>query len=250
MVATAGKILLLWSVPRARSTAFFRMMLERGDVLAVHEPFSTRAEHGVADVAGRTVGSERAVIDALTALSARRRVFVKDTTDEAYLEVLADADFLGSRVHSAFLIRHPAETIASYYAINPDVRRDQIGFDHLERLFVRVRELTGRPPPVIDAADLVTDPHATVERYCAAAGIDFRPTALSWVAGDRPEWRATARWHRDVAATTGFEQRPPRHGVVVDDVPRLRRYLDHHEPIYRRLYRHRVIPGVAAGRRP
>jgi hypothetical protein len=32
-------VLALWSAPRARSTAFFRSMLERGDLLALHEPF-------------------------------------------------------------------------------------------------------------------------------------------------------------------------------------------------------------------
>lgn len=29
----------LWSAPRARSTAFFVSMAERGDMLALHEPF-------------------------------------------------------------------------------------------------------------------------------------------------------------------------------------------------------------------
>ncbi|MEQ4304362.1 hypothetical protein ABNF97_23790 [Plantactinospora sp. B6F1] len=250
MIAAAGKILLLWSVPRARSTAFFRMMIQRGDVVAVHEPFSTLAEHGAAEVAGRRVCTEQAVIDALTALPPHRRVFVKDTTDEEYPVVLADPEFLRSRAHSAFLVRDPAETIPSYYAVNPRVRRDQIGFDHLERLFLRVRELTGRTPLVIDAADLVADPSGTAARYCADAGIAFVPAAMSWAAGDRPEWRATGRWHLDVARTTGFENRSPRHGVALDDVPHLRAYLDHHTPVYRRLRRHCPTGPIATAGRP
>jgi hypothetical protein len=32
-------VFTLWSTPRARSAAFFRSMLERGDVVAVHLPF-------------------------------------------------------------------------------------------------------------------------------------------------------------------------------------------------------------------
>ncbi|MFG1918470.1 hypothetical protein [Micromonospora sp. NPDC048898] len=250
MIAATGKILLLWSVPRARSTAFFRMMLQRGDVVAVHEPFSTLAADGVAEVAGRTVRTERAVIDTLTTLPPHRRVFVKDTTDEEYPRVLADPEFLRSRAHSAFLIRDPAETIASYYAVNPRVRRDQIGFEHLERLFLRVRELTGRTPLVIDAADLVADPSGTAARYCADAGIAFLPAAMSWPAGDRPEWRASERWHRDVARTTGFENRSPRHGVVLDDVPHLQAYLDHHAPVYQRLRRQCQTGPTASARRP
>lgn len=34
-----NKILALWAHPRARSTAFARMMLERGDFLVIDEPF-------------------------------------------------------------------------------------------------------------------------------------------------------------------------------------------------------------------
>ena len=41
---------MLWATPRSRSTAFFRMMAERGDFTVVHEPFSYLAEFGYADV--------------------------------------------------------------------------------------------------------------------------------------------------------------------------------------------------------
>ena len=33
-------IFALWSAPRARSTAFFPSMAERGDLTVLHEPFS------------------------------------------------------------------------------------------------------------------------------------------------------------------------------------------------------------------
>jgi hypothetical protein len=48
-------LLMLWSAPRSRSTAFFRMMAERGDFMMVHEPFSYLAEFGYADVAGERI---------------------------------------------------------------------------------------------------------------------------------------------------------------------------------------------------
>jgi hypothetical protein len=50
-------LLMLWGTPRSRSTAFFRMMAERGDFTVVHEPFSYLAEFGYADVAGERVTS-------------------------------------------------------------------------------------------------------------------------------------------------------------------------------------------------
>ena len=43
---------MLWSAPRSRSTAFFRMMIERGDFTGVHEPFSYLAEFGYAEAGG------------------------------------------------------------------------------------------------------------------------------------------------------------------------------------------------------
>src|SRR5690242_19337971 len=50
-------LLMLWSAPRSRSTAFFRMMIERGDFTAVHEPFSYLAEFGYAEAGGVRVTS-------------------------------------------------------------------------------------------------------------------------------------------------------------------------------------------------
>jgi hypothetical protein len=32
-------MVMLWSVPRSRSTAFYRMMTKRGDFTGFHEPF-------------------------------------------------------------------------------------------------------------------------------------------------------------------------------------------------------------------
>lgn len=229
------QILALWSAPRSRSTAFFRMMLERGDVRAVHEPFSTRAEHGAVDIYDRRATTELEVMDALRELSASGPVFFKDTTDERYPEVLADTSFLGAEVRSTFIIRHPAETIASYYAINPRVRLDQIGVENLHELFTVVRNRTGVTPVVVDSDDLVRAPVRTVKRYCRALDLPYDSKALSWSAADRPEWRATGRWHRDVSQTTGFELRPPLHGVRTADHLHLLEYLNHHLPYYHRL---------------
>jgi hypothetical protein len=45
-------ILMLWSAPRSRSTAFYRMMIERGDFTGVREPFSRVEVFGAADRGG------------------------------------------------------------------------------------------------------------------------------------------------------------------------------------------------------
>jgi hypothetical protein len=46
-------MLMLWSAPRSRSTAFYRMMIERGDFTGVHEPFSHVAVFGNVEISGR-----------------------------------------------------------------------------------------------------------------------------------------------------------------------------------------------------
>jgi hypothetical protein len=115
-------LLMLWSAPRSRSTAFFRMMIERGDFIGVHEPFSYLAEFGYAEAGGVRVTSAPGLIAALGAAGRERPVFAKETTGRRYPEVLASPSFLaGDAVHT-FLIRHPAETIRSYLAMWPGPR--------------------------------------------------------------------------------------------------------------------------------
>jgi hypothetical protein len=236
-------ILALWSMPRSRSTAFFRMMAERGDFQVLHEPFSNLVEFGHTDVGGATVRSQPALMDAIRKLAADGPVFFKDTTDERYADLLSDVDFLGAAATHTFLIRHPEETIASYHALNPGVRCDQIGAEHLHEIYRRTKEVTGTDPVVLDAADLVADPERVVAAYCRRVGIPHLPQALSWSAGERSEWRPTARWHVDASASTGFTTTAGRYGLDVVSHPVLSEYLRHHLRFYDDLHHRRLTTG-------
>jgi Sulfotransferase domain len=236
-------LLMLWSAPRSRSTAFFRMMAERGDFTVVHEPFSYLAEFGYADVGGSRVRSAPELIDALRSLAGDRPVFTKETTGRRYPEVLADRDLLARDALHTFLIRHPRETIASYHALNPSAPVEKIGFESLYEIFAEVARLTGGEPPVIDAADLVRSPAAVVAAYCERAGIRFVPEALTWEPGDLREWELSGRWHRDVAASTGLSGGAGAGGGAAVDVgrhPVLSTYLSHHLPYYEALHARRL----------
>lgn len=232
MAAHDERIIALWSAPRCRSTAFYRMMAERGDLRVVHEPFSYLAEFGSVEINGGRAHDGRAVLTGLRALAEDGRVFFKDTTDERYPDVLADRDFLARATH-VFLIRHPASTIPSYHAVNPDVAVHQIGFETLRELHAAVVAAAARPTLVIDADDLVANPEAAVELFCDTAGIPMVREALTWSAGTRSDWAPTERWHVAAAASTGFHTAAGNYG---DLDARLRGYLDHHEPHYRALY--------------
>ncbi|WP_433338055.1 sulfotransferase family protein [Spirillospora sp. CA-294931] len=234
-------------MPRARSTAIFRMMCERGDLATVFEPFSCLADFGVADVGGDLVQSEPAVLAALRELSRSSVVFAKDTTENRYPEVLADEDFLARHAAHAFLIRHPRETIASCHALNPSIRYDQIGFEALHELFALVRSHTGETPVVIDAEDLMADPEGVVRAYCARMRIPFHADALAWRPGVRKEWLLTRKWHQDVSASSGFGVARAKAYPAVTASPVLSGYLRRALPYYEELRAHRVRP--IAGRK-
>ena len=68
-------MLMLWGAPRSRSTAFYRMMTERGDFTAVHEPFSHVAVFGQVEISGRPLATAPEVIAELRSLAATRQVF-------------------------------------------------------------------------------------------------------------------------------------------------------------------------------
>lgn len=245
---TAGgirtKILALWSAPRCRSTAFFRMMCERGDFRVLHEPFSYLAEFGEVTVAGAVVRQQRELLKRLRELGGRAPLFVKDTTDERYQDVLDDHRFLAYDAVHTFIIRNPTETIASYYAVNPEVKCHQIGFEAQYELFQAVWESTEKPPLVVEAADLVANPAGVIEAYCAAVSIPYIADALTWRPEARAEWRPSERWHADVSASTGFHARRRSQDVDVAAHSVLGGYLEHHRPFYEKLRAHRLAPAT------
>jgi len=231
------RIVALWSAPRCRSTAFLRMVAERGDFTVVHEPFSQLADFGSAQVGPRTVTDVPAAVAALRDLAGTTPVFFKDTTDFAQPELLSDREFLAEVAH-AFVVRDPEAAIASHFALNPDLTRDEVGFSRLADIFDAVRDLGGREPFVFDADDLLEWPEGLVCDFCDWLGVEFLPHALSWQPGMLTDWRATSRWHEATSSTAGFAAPRRNHAVDVRSHPVLSGYLDHHLPHFRRLSAH------------
>jgi hypothetical protein len=242
----APRVIALWSHPRALSTAFFRMMVERGDVLALHEPFANLAAVGRYDEVGEPVADPAGLLAAIFRQADRRPVFLKDTTEYPHAALL-DLPGMLDRVTHTFIVRDPLAAIPSHYAVNPAVTSAEIGYEHQYRIFARVRAARGAAPLVIEAERLLADPAGTVRHYCEHVGLPFRPEALSWSAGTRPEWARTDAWHQDVNRSVGFQQRAKEYPVRVDNDERLAAWWRHHRPFYAELQRH--SPGPAADRR-
>ncbi len=236
-------MLALWSAPRSRSTAFERMMRERGDFTVLHEPFSHTANYGSTVVDGVELRSEPELLAALKNLGGR--VFFKDTTDFYYPHLLADAEFLAKAKH-VFLIRHPREAIESHYALHPNLNRDEIGFGWLHEIFEAVVAATGTHPIVVDSGDLLAHPAETVERFCELAGIPFLPEAMQWDPTMPTEWNRSKKWHTATSQSAGFAESRRRYETTVDDSPLLAGYLAYHLPFYESLRQHRIRLGQNA----
>jgi hypothetical protein len=232
-------VFALWSAPRARSTAFFRSMLERGELLALHEPVCNLTCFGETDGLGQTFHSAASLLAWLRDETNDVTVFLKDTTDYRQPEVLADRRFLADGRH-AFLIRRPEEIAASYYALYPEMSINAIGLQALHELHAAVRDTGGHRPVVIDSDDLVARPEATMAAYCAAVELPFIPEALTWEPGERFEWRRFARWHVDVSASSGFASRERGYAHTVETSEELARSAAHHRPFYEQLHAKRL----------
>lgn len=224
-------LVFLWGTPRSMSTAFLRMMLERGDHEVYHEPFSSIVVQGHVSVGEQMATSHDELLKLLEERAGERRVFVKETTEYDYLgnggERIAEVG-----AHT-FIVRDPRLVIPSHYAMNPEMTCAEVGYGHQAALARRVREASGVRPLVIEAESLVADAGATVERYCRHLGIAYLPAALSWQPGDQPVWSRTPQWHRDAARSTGFTEPRGSYAQTVDNNEFLAGCYRQHLPHYR-----------------
>lgn len=227
-------VIVLWAHSRSASTAFLRMMAERGDLLTVHEPLLHLTETGEVKVGQDVVTNERDLLTHLVSLGERRNVFVKEVLDYPYQYLFDHPDELAAMTHT-FIVRHPRQTISSHYAMKNTVTSPEIGYERLYELFERVWAASGRKPFVMLAESLVSDAERVVRAYCAYAGLPFLPEALHWQPGDRPEWQRHQAWHADVSRSEGFHNRRNEYADTVDNHPLLRSFYDHHLPFYERL---------------
>jgi len=149
-----------------------------------------------------------------------------------------DLDWM-AHVRNAFLIRNPRAVLASYALKRTTVTALDIGFIQQRELFEREADRLGAAPPVIDAADVLANPGATLERLCAAVGIAYSPSMLRWPAGRRATdgiWAPA--WYLSVERSTGFEPQEPRLDTPLP--PHLQELADEAQPHYEALRAHRI----------
>ena len=210
--------LAMWSGPRNISTAMMRSWGNRADTVVVDEPLYahylkvTGKDHPMArEVIANGETDWRRVVHRLTseAMTPDRdeqptpRIFYQKHMTHHLLPEM-DRDWLG-KLTNCFLIRDPAEVIASYLRKNEELALEDLGFQPQAEIFDWVCEQSGEIPPVIDARDVLQNPERSLRLLCHAVGVEFHPAMLSWPAGLRETDGVWARhWYHEVAQSTGF----------------------------------------------
>jgi hypothetical protein len=235
-------VIVMWAHPRAVSTAFLRMMIERGDLTVIHEPLVTLTDFGSVELTtpdGGTVELAEVadVLAHLRILARRGPVFSKDTLEYRY-QYLYDRTEQLADFHHVFMVRDPAKAIASHFAMKPSVALGEIGYEHQSELFDRVRATADHEPVVISAERLIADPARVVAAFCDRVGLPFVPQALRWEPVDREEWRRTRQWHVDATASSDFRAPHKDYPDTVDNHDLLRTYDRHHRPFYEHMVQH------------
>jgi hypothetical protein len=208
--------LAMWSGPRNISTAMMRSWGNRADTVVVDEPLyafylqATGKKHPVAKeviAAGET--DWRKVVERLTKDVPRSghkgpsHIFYQKQMTHHLLPEMG-RDWLAD-LTNCFLIRDPAEAIASYIRKNDDPALEDLGFVQQAEIFEWVRERSRAVPPVIDARDVLQNPERILRLLCQAVGVEFDPAMLSWPPGLRETDGIWAKhWYGEVAKSIGF----------------------------------------------
>lgn len=239
-------IIALWTHPRSISTAFERIMIERKDIQVLHEPFSyfyyvnndkATIEQEYVDPEHPTDYSQIRELIIETAMSSP--VFFKDMCSHCHDPLVEDSDFL-RKIKNTFLIRNPERAIPSYYAMNKEVTVEEIGLEQLSAVFLKIQELTGGTPVVVDATDLENDPDGIMAAYCKALDIPFIPDAMMWESGHQDKWDIWENWHKDAAQSTGIQKDMEVFETDINNSTHLKKLYDNQYPFYDILYQHRI----------
>jgi hypothetical protein len=245
------RIIALWCVPRSRSTAMERVFYEFKDFKILHEPFlylyylfeKRRALPHFDPDPGHPRSFE-AIRDWIRGAADTQPVLFKDMSYYVVDHLARERAFF-LELTNTFLIRDPAETVLSYWKVDPDLTLPEIGHESLYRHAMFLADASGERPIVVDAGDLVANPRGTLMAYCQAIGVPFKPEALAWDTKDPGEWQSVEAWHQDVKATRGIVQTndpAPDALAHLRENPKLRAYEAHHRKFYEKLLEYRLRP--------
>ncbi|QIB64798.1 sulfotransferase-like domain-containing protein [Kineobactrum salinum] len=245
----------MWSGPRNISTALMRAFENRPDCAVVDEPFygyylqATGLEHPAGDAVMASMSCDwREVARQLreelpaTADPASCTVFYQKHMTQHILPAM-QMDWTDG-LSNCFLIREPRRIIASYAKVRPQFAIEELGFPQQWELFQRVADRLGEAPPVIDSAQTLRAPEASLRALCQRLAIPFTDRMLHWPAGRRDSDGVWApHWYAAVEQSTGFQavNELPLEEVAIP--AGCEEMCDQAETIYARLFEHALVTG-------
>ncbi len=205
----------MWSGPRNLSTAMMRSFGSRADTYVSDEPFygaylkaTGDPQPMAAEIIDDMECDWQRVADAQNgAPPAGRTIWYQKHMPHHMEGPVSILDFPETR--HAFLIRDPVRVAASYANKRTAIRPEHLGLARQREYFEMEAQRLGHAPPVVDSAQILTNPQKVLSQLCIALGIDWDPAMLTWENGPLPQdgiWGA--HWYDKVNASAGFGNPP------------------------------------------
>eukprot|EP00250_Pteridium_aquilinum_P006250 c16208_g1_i1 orf=156-1895(+) len=242
--STEVEVIHAWSGPRSLSTSLMYSFAQRDDTEVVDEPLYahylrvSRAERPYKDelLAKMESDGDKVFRDVIMGPSQKRYRYCKHIAKQRANGVTSQILETGKHL---ILIRDPLHTLPSFDKVIP-ASSDELDLAQLVFIYNELKRL-GRPPAVIDAADLQKNPEGTLQSLCMSLGIPFQTSMLRWDSGGRKEDGLWAPWwYKAVHQSTGFVS-PPVYPLKAFP-GELYDILEECQPFYRMLQRRALLP--------
>ncbi|KAK7277896.1 hypothetical protein RJT34_22915 [Clitoria ternatea] len=211
MAESEVEVIHSWSTPKSLNTTLMYSFSQRDDVEVFDEPLYANFL--------RVSGVHRPYRDELLSkMESDGNKVVKDIVygrpgnkkfrfckHMSKQKVLGLPEDLMKRGKHFILIRNPLDILQSFDEVVPP-SFFELGLAELICIYNELCEI-GKPPPVVDVAELQQDPEATLRALCNDLEIPFQPAMLSWEAGPKPiDGLWAPWWYKTVHKSTGFKE--------------------------------------------
>jgi len=202
------KYINLVSGPRNISTALMYSFAQRPDTRVFDEPFyacylrHTGLDHpGREEVLQQQSSDPEVVVGSIFSTSNKPVSFIKNM---AHHMAFVPAGF-AERTINVFLIRNPAQILASYAQVIETPTLADIGVEYQFTLLHRLRA-QGKQPIVLDSSAILADPESVLIKVCAYLDIPFMKDMLKWPSGPKSFDGIWAKyWYKNVHTSSGFQ---------------------------------------------